>query len=183
MAGISNPKLETFHSINRYSKTLGLDSINIIFSKDSLSFIELSNAFIGSPEMLVFDKEENYIPYKDDLSTCNAPVDNTLQNICLINKNGFRSSRKLSLEKIRSCFIDPNNVLKDFDFKKFDYLVLINYSKYTDGINKTHIIPWDDLIRKNRVECRVKYVYVNLDYLESWGINKNSLPRLKIKTI
>ena len=179
--GIKDPKMESFHSINQYSKSLNIDSTLIVFAKDSISQIKLNKYFLGAPELLVFTGQKRFCPYKNDSSTCNAPIDNTLKNICSINKNGITSQRTISIDSIFSCFVDPNKVLLHFEFDKFDYIVLMNYEKYFDGVNKTHIPDWNTIIKKGESNCSVKYIYVNLDYLDSWGISKNSLPKIRIK--
>jgi hypothetical protein len=179
--GIKNPKMESFHSINQYSKSLNIDSTLIVFAKDSISQIKLNKYFLIAPELLVFSGQKIFCPYKNDSSTCNAPIDNTLENICSIKYNGINSKRDISIDSIFVCFTDPNKVLNQFEYDKFDYIVLLNYQKYVDGINKTHIPDWNAIINKGTPGCNVKYIYVNLDYLNSWGISKKSLPKLKIK--
>ncbi|MCE3278428.1 MAG: hypothetical protein K0S44_619 [Bacteroidetes bacterium] len=179
--GIKDPKMESYLSINQYSKSLNIDSTLIVFAKDSTSQVKLNRYFLGGPELLVFSGQKLFYPYKNDSSTCNAPIDNTLANICSINSNGINTKRNISIDSIFNCFIDPNKVLDHFEYSRFDFIVLMNYAKYFDGINKTHIPDWNAIINKGNSGCNVKYIYVNLDYLDSWGISKKSLPKLRIK--
>lgn len=181
IGGIKDPKLETYQSINKYSKSLEIDSSLIVFAKDSTSFFVLNKLFVSCPEILIFNNSKQYIPYKNDSTTCNASIDYTLENICTISQNNFHTSRIMNYENLTSCFVDPNNALTKLNLDDYDYIVFINYSKFTHGINRTHIIPWNKIIRETKNNCRVKYIYVNLDYLNTWGIQKSSLPKIKIK--
>jgi len=181
IGGIKNPKIETFHSINEYSKKLAIDSAHIVFAKDSTSLFELNKIFIDCPEILIFSQSKQFLPYKNDSIRCNGPIGNILRNICNINSNDIISRRKINYDTLGFLFIDPNNCLSSFNIKDFDYVVFVNYAKFADGVNKTHIIPWNTIIKDNKPTCKVKYIYVDLDYLNTWGIKKSSLPRLKIK--
>lgn len=174
--------METFHSINEYSKTLTIDSTSIVFAKDSAAFFKINRMFAGSPEIIIFSGSKRYIPYKNDTSTCNASVDNVLKSLCQVNGNGIKTKKVFEFDSLFSCFVDPNQSLKSFAPANYDYVVLINYAKFADGINKTHIIPWNKIIKADSLSCRAKYIFVNMDYLKSWGIKESSLPRFKVKT-
>jgi len=182
LGGIKDPQMESFHSVNEYSKTLTIDSSSIVFAKDSAAFFKINKMFAGSPEIIVFNGSKKYIPYKNDSSSCNASVDNVLKTLCQINEDGVKTRRVVEFDSLFSCFADPNQSLKTFELAKYDYVVFINYAKFADGINKTHIIPWNKIIKENVSSCKTKYIFVNMDYLESWGIKESSLPKFKIKT-
>lgn len=180
MGGIKNPKLESFHSVNLYSYSLGLDTLQVVFTKDSASSHKVSDIFgFGSPEMIVFNKKGKLIPYKDDAKSCNASVDTILSNICSIENNEFTSKKETRWEVFKELIVDPNNTIRNDLTFEYDYIVVMNFTKYYDGINKSHIVPWNKIATKNRLNCKVKYIYINQDYLETWNI-KSEIPKIKI---
>jgi hypothetical protein len=180
-SGIKNPKMETYQSINKYSQIYDIDSSLIVFSKDSTKYIELNKLFTGNPEILIFDQNKHFYPYKNEKLSCNATINYTLENICKTYSVFFNDTRKINYDTLISCLADPNHCISSFSLKQFDYIVFICFAKYTDGINKTHLIPWNKTIKESKNNCRVKYIYVDLDYLDTWGISNNSLPKIRIK--
>ena len=156
-AGIKNPKLESIHSINHYANKKGIDTSMFIFSKDSASLFKLNNMFSSFPEILVFDKQKKFIPYKNDSSTCNGPVDNTLKGICNISSNNFLSTKKILYDSLLNCIIDPNKCLKSFDIKDVDYVVFVNFQKNFPRLIRTHIVPWNAVIKANNANCNELY--------------------------
>jgi hypothetical protein len=181
IGGIKNPKLETVQSINSYGTTINIDSSNIVFAKDSSCLFALNRMFNGNPEILVFDSKKKYFPYKNDSVACNAPIDAVLANICNISNYDVTTTKKIDYDVLISSLADKNNALSSYSLNAYDYVVFVDFCKYTYGLNKTHIIPWNKVIKESKTACRVKYFYVNLDYLKFWGIKKKSLPRLRVK--
>jgi hypothetical protein len=179
--GIKNPKMETFHSINKYSKDLTIDSVNVVFAKDSASQLKLLRIFARTPDILIFDGHKNFIPYKDDSITCNASVDYILQNVCTLQKSTIFSKREVNYDSLFSCIDDPNRCYPQNYHINSSYTVFINFTKYMHGVNKTHLIPWNKIINDQKQPCPIKYVFVNLDYLCNWGMKQNSLPTLNMK--
>lgn len=82
-----------FHSINLYSQSLGIDSLQVVFAKDSTTSYEISKVFgFNTPEMIVFDKkgcEDNF---------------------------GFVSNGNIDWDFLKNLLLDPNKVLR-FRFK------------------------------------------------------------------
>ncbi|MBA3284345.1 MAG: hypothetical protein H0U27_04715 [Nitrosopumilus sp.] len=179
VGGIRDPRFETHASIYKYAKTLEIDSADIVFTKDSASLSKIAQLFGGGPEILTFDHTGKYFPYKNDSVACNASIDRTLENICKISSNGIKPFRHPQINDLISWTADPNKTIPSSD--SYDYIVFFNFSTYYDGINKTHILPWNKILHKKNDSCRVKYVFVNEDYMLHWGMSKNSLPHLKIK--
>jgi hypothetical protein len=181
MGGIRNPKLESFNSINSYSYSLGLDTFQVVFTKDSTSCNEVSKAFgLSSPEMIIFNNSGTFIPYKNDEKSCNATVENSLGNICNIEKNEFSTQRKINWNRFEEFLDDPNHAININVLKEYDFIVVMNFTKYYDGINKTHLIPWNKIINENKNDCKIKYIYVNQDYLTTWKIT-SKIPKIKVK--
>ena len=142
--------------------------------------MQINNFFVGSPEILIFNSAKKHLPYKADGIACNASVDYTLQNVCRMNANEIMSKRLINYDSLISCLDDPNNCISNLDITTFDYVVFLNFAKYFDGVNKTHIIPWNKIINEYKIDCKVKYIYVNIDYIKSWGLKKKSLPKFRV---
>lgn len=179
--GIKDPKIETYQSINKYSKTYAIDSSKIVYTKDSASYYKLNYLFGGSTEMLIFNKAKQFIPYKPDGLSCNAAIDFALETICKKNVNDFFTTKIIKYDTLLSHLDDYNNCIKNCNINEYDYIVFLCYAKYCDGTNKTHIIPWNKIIQEQKIDCKVKYIYVNLDYLNTWGIKKSSLPKFRVQ--
>jgi hypothetical protein len=179
--GIKNPQMESYHSINEYSKKFAIDSSAIVFAKDSVSQMKLHMLFSRTPDMIIFDSQKRFIPYKNDSATCNASIDDILKNICSYNST-VKTNKNIDFDLLFSCVTDPNKCFTNFDLRNYRYVVLMNYTKYMDGVNKTHLIPWNKIITDHKDSCKVKYVFVNLDYLKIWGMKSTSLPKVNLTT-
>ncbi len=180
LCGTKNPKMETFTSINKYANSLGIDSINVIFSKDSTSFTSIVNIFGGFQELLIFDSKKQYMPYKNNLSNCNATVESVLLNICNIKWSSNKPNREINFDTLMSFVVDPNNH-EQTDTIQYDYILFMNFTKYFQGVNESHISVWNRILKDRSSTCTIKIYYINLDYLESWKI-KGPIPKIKLGT-
>ena len=179
--GIKNPKMETYNTINEYAKTLTIDNKSLVFAKDSSSMYKLSDIFKGSPEILIFNKAKTFLPYKEDSMACNAPIGRFLKNICAMETGHVVINREINYDHFLSLLDDHNNVLGNIKDTTIDFIIFANFAKYVPKVNKTHIPTWDKDFNNHSGNCSAKIIYVDLDYLESWGISKKSLPKLRIR--
>jgi hypothetical protein len=177
--GIKDPKMETYSSINKYSATLGIDSSDIVFSKDSTSYYQLNRAFMGSPEIVVFNSHNKFRPYKSDSIACNASVDTILKRICSIDQISI-VHKSLDYNYFVSLLDDHNRALENSNSTPYDYIVFVDYAKYFHKVNKNHIPGWKLALNGHHGSCSSKMIFVNLDYLESWNISKSSLPSFRL---
>lgn len=177
---IQDPTIETVHSINQYGTTLGIDSANLVFVKDQKALEQCGKIFRTNPEILIFDNRKKYCPYKPDSSTCNAPIDVTLFNICEAGFFSVESTRKANYDSLISLLDDPNKCLAGFDPVDVDYIVFFNFASYFHKVNKEHILSWTNIIKTNKRNCKVKYIFISFDYLDTWGIKKKDLPKFKL---
>lgn len=177
--GVKNPKMENYQSINTYVKSLKLDSTQVVFSKDSSSYHYLNHSFRGSPDIIVFDFQKNFIPYKSDTLTCNASVDVILKGICSFKKNNIQHAPVIYNDFIEH-LDDPNNALEKLNSQEYDYLVFVDFVKYFHKLNMSHIPLWNNAFESRTGTCKAKIVYVNLDYLTSWNISQESIPKIRL---
>lgn len=178
--GIKDPKIETYHSVNRYVKSIDVDSSLVIFTKDSISHFELNKIFSGAPEIIIFNKQLEFIPYKGDSVNCNASVDVVLGRICSMDITAPAVNSSVDYQKFVNRLDDHNNVLSSFNRSDFDFIVFADFTKYIHGINKKHIPGWNKALKNHSGACKVRMIYVNLDYLNTWNISKNSLPVFRL---
>jgi len=179
--GIKNPKMESYSSINEYAKTLNIDPKNLVFAKDSASMTELNKIFMGNPEVLIFNKSKMFLPYKNDSVACNAPIDIFLKNICDIETTHAPIKKEINFNHFISLLDDHSNALGIIKNANIDFIVFANFVKYVPKVNSTHLPAWNKELNNHLGNCNAKIIYVNLDYLESWGITKKSLPKIRLK--
>ncbi|HEY0031474.1 MAG TPA: hypothetical protein VGC65_11990 [Bacteroidia bacterium] len=178
--GIKDPKIETYESINEYAKTLTIEPNELTFTKDSASYLELHNLFNGTLEILIFNKSKIYLPYKDDSIACNGPISLTLKNICNIESRHAPIRREINYDKLLHLLDDHNNALGALNDTTIDFIIFADFVKYFPKANTQHIIDWNRGFKEHNGHCNAKIIYVNLDYMESWGISEESIPRLRV---
>ena len=183
IGGVKNPKIESFQSVNRYAKSLGIDSAQVVFVKDSASNNEIYKAFNGvNPDVLFFNKENNIVAYKDDVKTCNATVDSTILGVCSINSRSYPTKRKITYNEMVKLLTDPNKAFSSFKKDDYDYVIFVNFTKYFHGTNKTHVAIWNKEFKQAEdvLHCKVKMIFINQDYLDIWQL-KSSPPKIKVR--
>lgn len=178
---IQDPKIETHHSMNVYAHSLGIDSSNLVFCRNLISYQTIYKMFGRSPEMLVFDGHKKHHPYKEDSSTCNAPIDVTLHNICNTSLLHIPGKNLIQYNSLIANLDDPNHCLSGFEPGSVDLIVFFNYASYFNRMNREHFIAWTNIIKTSPANCRVKYIFVNMDYLDTWGMEKRDLPKFKLR--
>jgi hypothetical protein len=182
VAGIRDPELESHSALNDYAKTLGVHTSDLVFVKDTSAITVVEKMFGGSPEILIFDNKKNYHPYKMEGVSCNAPIDLILTNICNANALENVTGRPMSYDLLISKLDDPNKVLSEFELSSVDFIVFINYLKYAGKVTKSHIVPWAEIVYAPGRSCKVKYVFIDYDFLDTWGLSKKDLPKIKVKS-
>jgi len=178
--GIKDPKIENYHSINQYVKKFEIDSTSVVFTKDSASYFDLNRMFVGSPEIIIFNKSNKFIPYKSDSISCNASVDVVLKGICTIDSTKAIMHRQVDYKEFIDKLDDHNRTLASLTKDGYDFLVFVDFAKYFHKVNANHIPGWNKAIDSHYGTCKTKIIYVNLDYLDTWHISKNSLPTFKL---
>jgi len=103
-----------------------------------------------------------------------------LKNICNIESNHAITSKSIEYNYLISLLDNHNNSLKETNDTNIDFIVFADFAKFVPKVNKTHIINWGKELKEHNGNCKAKILYINLDYLESWGISKKSLPNLRL---
>jgi len=178
--GVKNPKIETYHSINKYAGTIGVDSLSLTFAKDSAAYVELGKMFLGFSDILIFNSSKKFIAYKNDSVSCNASIDTVLKRLCNIDTVYMPMHLPRDYYSLISKLDDHNNVLASLDKNKFDFIVFADFAKYFHKVNKNHIPYWNKALKDHYGDCKIKMIYVDLDYLNTWNISKSSVPRIRL---
>jgi len=166
MYGVHKPKAE-----NSKSLTAFLDKHKMNFAEnfvtDTLGFKILTK--YGAPEIMVFDKNLNFVPYKSEAKgTCNAPAESFLSR--LNAANNYETSKQYNFDTIVSH-------LRTFDgkkveinsIKKNDFIIVMTWAKWMGyKIHKEHTVSWYNAIKNNK-NCNMVVLMVNVDLQENWG--------------
>lgn len=179
---IKNPQFESYSSLNAYARKLTLDTSNVAFAKDTASITALTREFSGYQDILIFNRAHKYVPYKGDSVTCNASVDTIFKRICRIEENDIITAHHINFDKFIHMLDNHNHALDDIHDPKYDYIVFADYAKFFPKVNKNHIPGWDKAIKSNHGTCKTKIIYVDLDYLDSWHLPKDALPKLNLSS-
>ncbi|MDF2435831.1 MAG: hypothetical protein K0Q95_207 [Bacteroidota bacterium] len=134
---------------------------------------------MGSPEIVVFNSEKKFHPYKSDSVACNASVDTVLKRICSIEQISA-AHKSLDYTYFTSLLDDHNGVLENINKSQYDYIIFVDYAKYFHKVNKNHIPGWKSALESHNGPCKTRMIFVNLDYLESWQISEKSLPSFRL---
>ncbi|MCC6251524.1 MAG: hypothetical protein IT238_03570 [Bacteroidia bacterium] len=161
--GIKNPDIENDKSIIKKALKYGLDTSNIVTvnSKEFLYVITEQ----GIPNGAIYDRNGNYIEYRQTDTSCNAGLFQFIPALNLVDKYNQpdSSNLKTELSKFRDL---KGNTLKQPE--PADYYLLIYWTVWAGKLNRDHVKIWEKLARDNK-NCKVKVIKVNLDIQEYWN--------------
>ena len=177
---IKKPRFESYHSINTYSHTLGIDSSAVAFSKDTAGNAALTRYFGGYQDILIFDRERRFIAYKNDSLSCNASVDTVFKRICTIGNNPIPTKRHVPFDTFTGLLDNHNHALDDINDPSYDYIVFADFAKFFPQVNRNHLPYWDKAIKTHHGSCKTKIVYIDLDYMDTWNLPASALPSLHL---
>lgn len=166
MYGIKNPAIENEKSITEKTLKYGMDTTNIV-TVDSKYFLQtLQGKRI--PDAEIYDRQGNFIEYKQTDTSCNAGLfqfipDMNLENIYFKPNSSVLNEQ---LEKFKN--LQGNNLQA---VEQADFYLLIYYAVWTGKLNKDHVKIWEDLARDNK-NCKINVIKVNLDKQEYWDKNE-----------
>jgi len=160
--GLNDPKIENEQSILESANEYGLDTKNILTVNGEDYYTVISEA--GIPDCDIFDKDGNYIEYRETDTSCNANLFQFIPNLTKsksYNKTG-KSSLSEKLEKLRT--LDGKNVPQ---LEEADFYILLYWTTWSGYLNKDHVKVWEDLARDNK-NSNIKVMKVNLDIQNYW---------------
>lgn len=162
MYGIKNPDIENEKSIIKKAHKFNLDTDNIVTVNGKDFLLTLKGK--GIPDCDVFDKNGNYIEYRETDTSCNAGLFNFIPALALNQTYKMPKAPNLqtTLAKCRNLKGDVIQPTYDADF-----YVLIYWTVWTGKLNKDHVKIWEDQARNNK-NCKVRVIKVNMDMQEYW---------------
>ncbi len=164
--GVHKPRQENPKSVLKYAKSRGLDKAIMLVPKDSVSFRKLLKHFVAIPDFYLFNMEGKALLYSDSV-TCNAPVFNVIDSLCIGNYslNPNRIELVQILDFLRPLTAEDSIRFVESQKKDVKYTGFITWAKYIGYLNKDHTRPWVNS-SNNSKDCYYNIYLVNLDYLE-----------------
>lgn len=160
--GIKQPDVENGKTITKKALRYDLDTSNIV-TVNSQDFLQVLNKH-GIPEGAVYDRNGDYIEYRQNEKSCNAGLFDFIPSLNL--KEKYRQPDSADLQTELNKYRDlRGNKLKTTD--SADFYLLIYWTVWTGKLNKDHVKIWEDLARENK-NCSIKVIKVNLDIQEYW---------------
>lgn len=160
--GVKDPDVETEKSIIKKALKFGLDTSDIV-TVNSHDFLPIITEQ-GIPNGAIYDKDGNYIEYRQTDTSCNAGLFQFIPDLNLANQ--YNKPDSLNLNQQLTKFRDLNgNTLKAVE--PADFYLLIYWTVWTGKLNKDHVKIWEDLAKANK-NCKIKVIKVNLDIQEYW---------------
>lgn len=178
--GVDQPRVETVASINKYATSIGLDTMHVLFPKDEHGFKLISKYLITGNDLLAFDKERRFIPYKSNESGCSGPIELVLSNICQLPDKGYTTVRKVSFDSLQNALSDPNGCLLKYDLKSYDMVAFIQFSKFLRGQNLEVMPIYLREIAKTPENCNVLFLYIAFEYMDTFGYPAGKKIKLKL---
>jgi hypothetical protein len=160
--GVKDPDVENEKSIVKKALKFGLDTTNIVTVNSQDFPAALTQQ--GIPDGAIYDKDGNYIEYRQTDTSCYAGLFQFIPDLNLTNQYNKPASPNLSqqLAKFRDL---KGNALKNVE--PADFYLLIYWTVWTGKLNKDHVKIWEDLAKSNK-NCKIKVIKVNLDIQEYW---------------
>lgn len=207
--GVTNPKIESEASLTKYMKNKKIPAENVY----TIGFDEyeatLAQANGSVPEVLIFDKAGNLIPYTANSDQCTAGafrfieelkaeeltaksdssifVDGTLTGlhdigISNVAETQLNPNKQASLEEAKKHLRNLKGNLVEVELEdNYDYYIFIYWAKFTGKLNKDHVLVWEKQALENK-NAKIKVMKVNMDIQSYWGDeNLKQVKGLKIK--
>lgn len=175
--GIKKPQIENDKSIRSYLFKQGLDTSSVLVFKSLPAFIEASDKeFLNIPDAMFFNKNGDFIPYRESTSNCNANVDKFITDLKTIEKVQADKSKKMDV--VLNLITLPDNQ----KIEKSEINVFITWATYAGKLNREKAFEWVQLLDTAKKEgVDVNYYLLNCDFQESWNMPLEVQEKLGIK--
>ncbi len=162
MYGIKNPDIENKNSIIKKALKYNLDTNNIV-TVNGKDFLPTPKGK-GIPDCDVFDKNGNYIEYRETDTSCNAGLFDFIPALALNQTYKMPKAPNLRTTLAKCRNLKGELIQPTYDA---DFYVLIYWTVWAGKLNKDHVKIWEDQARNNK-NCKVKVIKVNMDMQEYW---------------
>lgn len=120
------------------------------------------------PEIMVFNKQGQYIKYKDN-KACNASAFKFIDSLKIANN--YSTIDSVNLNTLQRNFRDlkgsPLNIIN----KESDFTLLIFWTEWTGKLNKDHTLIWETKAKNNN-NCKISLFKINCDFQKYWNIKE-----------
>ena len=66
--------------------------------------------------------------------------------------------------------------------ENFDYTIVFTWTKYIGKVSTNHLIEWQNAVTTAQERgLKIRPIYLNLDYMEHFGMMKDDLPEFDYK--
>jgi hypothetical protein len=164
--GFKNPDFESQEDIVKFQEEIGFEGFPSYGLKAEAWF---NPKRLSVPDLFVFDKDGNYIPYKDSLKpNCNGPAELFLTELDPAKKYTFSDDYTLrtfsDLLEGQEC--QPPNFSP---VKNVDFFIFMNYASFTGKkIYREKSSIWLDSLQHN-TKIRYQLCLVNMDLKSCWS--------------
>ncbi len=172
--GIKDPKYESEKSITNFCLKYDLHAFNV-YTVDSTTLLNYYMNDIGIPDIAVYDKNGNYIPYRN-MDQCNGKADGFLELACSDTLNLIGGQKADSIKGVAPYLKDElkkmyllNGKYAYLNSGNEDFTVLIFFTVYTGKLNKIKVKEWEDIAYAQ--SCNIRVIKVNIDWQQWWSGN------------
>jgi len=172
--GVQKPKVETETSLLSYLQKKKL-STDHVFCVPIEAFKETFSLGKGQiPEVFIFNKKGEYIPYGDEWA-CNANAFDFIAN--LNDTTNYTTSDLIHRDSLFANFrnLDSTKLSSETlaTIKERNFVVVTFWAKYIGKLNKTKIREWEKQAKEN-TNTKITFVKLNLDIQEWWNIKQKT---------
>lgn len=167
MYGIKKPKVENEASIMKWLKKVEMSSDNVVTLSYSGFKSTLTAIKNKMPEVFVFNKNGEYIPYGDEWA-CNAHAFNFIESLNDTTHYATGNKMKLDDEITQMRNLKGEALNSQIKTPETDFYILIFCAKYAGKLNKNHAKVWEQQALNNK-KSQIKVVKVDMDLQEFWG--------------
>ena len=180
--GVRQPKIENNQSLNKFLNKYNIYTNDIHVAADSVVFKELIKG--GVPEAYFFDSKGVYIQYREETESCNANVTRFIDTLKTANNYPIYTDKHSNLHL--DTFITKIVRLPDLNpielNENFDYTIVFTWTKYIGKVSTNHLIEWQNAVTTAQERgIKIRPIYLNLDYMEHFGMMKDDLPEFDYK--
>lgn len=119
------------------------------------------------PDAYFFDKNGNYIPYKNSAEECNAKVDDFIYDL---EKKNYKIDSSRNINQIIALLTNDKNE----SIVQNEITVLITWATFMGKVNKEKAFEWVKLLDLAKSKgIKVNYYLVNYDLQKSWNLSKS----------
>lgn len=166
--GVKDPEFKENKELNQFLQKNKLQATTYFKFKDFDNMLKAFKLkFSSIPDAYFFDKNGNYIPYKNSAEECNAKVDDFIYDL---EKKNYKIDSSKNINQL----IDLLTSDKNESIVQNEITVLITWATFMGKVNKEKAFEWVKLLDLAKSKgIKVNYYLVNYDLQKSWNLSKS----------